>query len=122
MREPSEGGIVLTSPNHLPHLTASFLLSALLSLFVAKPFLLPLLLFPVSFKKETRRTHGLVLPAPSHYTLLLLYISRLSLHLFWCSCARGGKSFRCFSFFPSGFPLWEILSRDPLRRPLGGLP
>ena len=91
-----------------PHLTASFLLSALLSLFVAKPFLLPLLFFPLSLKKETRRTHGLVLPAPSHYTLLLLYISRLSLHLFSPLVLLSGRS--CLETL-SGGP-WEGSLRE----------
>ena len=91
-----------------PHLTASFLLSERLSSFPSFSFLW-------SFKKETRGRH-LVLLAPSHY-ILLLYISLLSLHLFWCSCARGGKSFRCF---PSS-PLELLSGRSCLKTSPEGL-
>ena len=101
MREPSEGGIVLSSPNHLPP-SYRFLSVVCSSLFVAKPFLLPLVFFPKTKKKETRRTHGLVLPAPSHYTLLLLYISRLSLHLLLVFMCAGRKELSLFF----SLPLW----------------
>ena len=119
--EPSEGGTHLSSPNNFGNLAY---LSVVCSsfLFSAEPFLLPLLFFPLSFKKETRRRRGLVLLTPSHYTLLLC-ISLVSLHLLWRSWERAFVAFlsSTLELLP-GRSCLETLSRDPRWRPLGGLP
>ena len=116
VREPNEGGILLSSPNHLPpsYLFLSVVCSSVL--IFRREFLLPLrcLSFVIheGNEEETR---------PSSPCSFSLHSASLHLNAFFTHALVFMSTGRLSLFF--FLPLWNSsLSRDPRWRPLGGLP
>lgn len=119
VREPNEGGILLSSPNHLPpsYLFLSVVCSSVL--IFRREFLLPLrCLSFVIHKRNEEETR------PSSPCSFSLHSASLHLNAFFTHALIFMSTGRLslFFFLPSGTPPWEILSRDPRWKPLGGLP
>ena len=110
VREPNEGGILLSSPNHLPpsYLFLSVVCSSVL--IFRREFLLPLrCLSFVIHKRNEEETR------PSSPCSFSLHSASLHLNAFFTHALIFMSTGRLslFFFLPSGTPPWEILSRDP---------